>query len=290
MEAEDVHPVRAGVVREQDRASPARSPRRARRRVGDELRELAFRPGVDAGGLVLGQRADGVNDDTALSDDRCGVAQQVALELHESWEVTGPDAPPQLGAPAEHAQATARRVDQRSIGGRGPERKRPSVGDHRQDPIEPQAVSCRSDEAGAPGMDIAGGDAPVPAHALGDCGRLAAGCGRRVDDRVAGSPTPRASTAPSARVPRVTSTPAARSSPATACTVARSGLTRSATGGGSLATSRLARASARPYWAMSPSTIQSGYESRTASAATLSPPGHGQFGPTRATARSTAFT
>ncbi len=308
--AATIHPVGAGVVREQDRAASARlataRPAAARRRVAGARRAAqASTPVVSSAVSVHTE----YTSDTARPDDAGGRARAGRVGAPRARRRSaGRMRQRGLGAPAEHAQAAARRVDQdpveRSQSGPGAPGRRRRPGGPRSSPSRSRADATRRDAArrGRRGDDQAVAR-PLARRSRSPCrrvrrrrratGRPAAGRGW---PRPPGWPGPAAwpaprrprGAAPGRRSPgRAAHRPRGpRASPRRRRHAARR---RPPAGGASRGFDAqrdrrqarwrlraLARASASAELARrARSTIQSGYDSRTASAATLSPPGHG---------------
>src|SRR5262249_59952812 len=113
------------------------------------------------GRLGLREGADRVDHDAFRSHRPGRRPQQLALELDEAGHLFGPDAPPQLGPPAQDSQAGARRIDEDTIAAAVAEREVPAVGDDREHVIEPEAVPGGGDPPNPSRGYVAGDDAPL---------------------------------------------------------------------------------------------------------------------------------
>src|SRR5262245_18897219 len=82
-EREHEHAVGARGMREQQCTTAVRSPRRIRWRKRAERRKRASRPFVDVESLLASQRAHRIHEDAAVSHQRRGRVEQLALECRE---------------------------------------------------------------------------------------------------------------------------------------------------------------------------------------------------------------
>ena len=203
---EEVHPVGAGRLREQQCASPPRPPRCARRRLGDEAGQRARAP---TRRRRSSRPAVSVHTEyTSRPPGRTIVAaarEQLALQRGELVDRVGLDPPARLRSAPQHPEARARRVEQHAVEGVRPERqsrgRRPRP---ESTAASPSRVAARRTRSSRPACDVDRHDEPrssiasasavaLPPGAAPTSSTRSPGRVRRPPRRPPGSPGPAAS-------------------------------------------------------------------------------------------------